>query len=215
MTNAETRGERRRARTRQALIDAARAVLAGERAAMVSIREITDTADVGFGSFYNHFTSKDELYGAAVEQVLDELGERLDELGAADDDPAEAFARSVRITAGLVGRDPQAARILVQHGIAHLDSARGLAPRALRDIERGVELGRFRVGHPHLALASTAGALIGLLQLALRRPDLVGPDAGDEIAEQLLRMLGLGVEESAEIVRHPLPDLGTRFRDAR
>jgi len=27
-----------------------------------SIQEITDTADIGFGSFYNHFESKDQLF---------------------------------------------------------------------------------------------------------------------------------------------------------
>ena len=57
----QSRVERRKAQTRQKLITAARAMLASDTAAQASIQEITDTADVGFGSFYNHFSSKAEL----------------------------------------------------------------------------------------------------------------------------------------------------------
>ena len=50
--------ERRKHRTRAALIRAAQGfVVAGKLNAPVL--EITQTADVGMGSFYNHFDSKD------------------------------------------------------------------------------------------------------------------------------------------------------------
>ncbi len=207
--------DRRKARTRQALLDAARGLLAGGDAGRASIQEITEAADVGFGTFYNHFPSKDELFRAAIEQVLDELGAHLDGLSSDLEDPAEVFARSVRVIASVVRTDPQAARILVHHGITHLDSAAGIAPRALRDIELGVQAGRFHVGNPHLALSTAAGALLGLLQLTLARPDLVDDDAADELAEQLLRMLGLGIGEAAEIARRPLPPAGDLPRSDR
>ena len=57
-----SRGERRKAATRQKLIDAARVMLAAGTAADASIQDITDAADVGFGSFYNHFGCKNELF---------------------------------------------------------------------------------------------------------------------------------------------------------
>ena len=57
--------DRRRERTRNALIGAARKFLSEGRSA-VSIQEITDAADVGFGSFYNHFQSKEQLFDEAV-----------------------------------------------------------------------------------------------------------------------------------------------------
>ncbi len=40
----------------------------GDRA---SIAEITEEADIGFGSFYNHFDSKDQLFQTASEEVLE------------------------------------------------------------------------------------------------------------------------------------------------
>jgi AcrR family transcriptional regulator len=43
--------DRRKARTRQALIDAAVRLIAEGRGERASIQEITEAADVGFGSF--------------------------------------------------------------------------------------------------------------------------------------------------------------------
>ena len=70
-----TRLDRRKARTRQALIDAAVRLIAEGRGDRASIQEITDEADIGFGSFYNHFTSKDELFDTASEEVLERWGQ--------------------------------------------------------------------------------------------------------------------------------------------
>ena len=53
-----SRLDRRKARTRQALIDAAVRLIAEGRGDRASIQEITEEADIGFGSFYNHFDSK-------------------------------------------------------------------------------------------------------------------------------------------------------------
>ena len=70
MTTAPTqpgnRLDRRKARTRAALIRAAQTLIAEGRT-NVPILEITQAADVGMGSFYNHFETKEQLFDAAVE----------------------------------------------------------------------------------------------------------------------------------------------------
>ena len=62
--------DRRKARTRKALTDAAVQLIAQGRGERASIQEITEAADIGFGSFYNHFASKEELFQTASEEVL-------------------------------------------------------------------------------------------------------------------------------------------------
>ena len=62
--------ERRKHRTRMALVRAAQ-VLIAEGRLNVPVLEITKAADVGMGSFYNHFDSKEQLFDAAVGDVLD------------------------------------------------------------------------------------------------------------------------------------------------
>jgi AcrR family transcriptional regulator len=206
-TEPVTRTERRKALTRQKLIDAARAFLASDTHSTASIQDITDAADVGFGSFYNHFSSKAELFEAAVSEVLEELGQLLDGLSSDVADPAMAFAQSVRLTARLAVARPETAQVLVRHGMAYIDADDGLAPRALRDIETGVAAGRFQVNNPRLALANTAGALLAILHVSLSHPDTVTDATCDEAAEQLLRMLGVPLDEAHEIATAPLPEI--------
>jgi AcrR family transcriptional regulator len=200
-----TRVERRKAQTRQKLIAAARAMLAAGTAAQASIQEITETADVGFGSFYNHFSSKAELFEAAVADVLDELGALLDQLSIDVDDPALAFARSVRLTLRLCRDRPEMAAVLIRHGMGYMESPRGLAPRVLRDIRAGVAAGRFQPTEPRLARAAVAGALLATLQLALTDPELVDDAAIDHHAEQILRMLGTPYDEGHALAHAPMP----------
>jgi AcrR family transcriptional regulator len=200
--------ERRKQRTRAALIKAARAFIA-EGKVNVPVLEITQAADVGMGSFYNHFESKEQLFEAAVAEVLESHGALLDHLTSSIDDPAETFACSFRLTGRLFRRRPQESRILLANGMALLSSDLGLAPRALRDIEAAVSAGRFTVDDPELALSVAGGALLGLGNLLRSQPDRDDAAAADTVTEDVLRLFGLPENEAREICRRPLPDLGS------
>ncbi|MDT0343387.1 TetR/AcrR family transcriptional regulator [Streptomyces litchfieldiae] len=201
---ALNRFARRRAVTRQALIGAARRILAERGTGDVSIQEIADRADVGFGSFYNHFSSKAELFSAAVGEALEDYGHELDAVAGGLGDPAEKFAASVRLTMAMVQSRPELMRVLRNSGLDHVHSGRGLGPRALRDIEEGVAAGRFTVDDPVVALSAASGALLGLVDLRLREPAGAAPGDGERMAELVLRMLGVPVAEAREIATRPL-----------
>ena len=198
--------ERRKQRTRAALIAAAQAFIA-EGKVNVPVLEITQAADVGMGSFYNHFESKERLFEAAVAEALDAHGALLDELTSAIDDPAETFACSFRLTGRLFRRRPQESQILLANGLSLMASERGLAPRALRDIEAAARAGRFTADDPELALAIAAGALMGMGALIRDQPDRDDAATADKTTEDLLRLLGVPPEEAREICQRPLPDL--------
>src|SRR5690625_3686108 len=181
--------ERRKQRTRAALIQSARALIAAGKL-NAPVLEITQAADVGMGSFYNHFTSKEELFEAAVADVLDSHGAFLDRLTASIEDPAETFACSFRLTGRLFRSRPQESQILLSGGLDLLSADRGLAPRALRDIKTAAAAGRFRVDDPQLALAVAAGALFGLGKLLQDEPERDDAQAADKITEDVLRVFG-------------------------
>jgi AcrR family transcriptional regulator len=198
--------ERRKQRTRAALIQAAQVLIAAGKL-NVPVLEITQAADVGMGSFYNHFDSKEELFEAAVADVLDSHGALLDQLTATIDDPAETFASSFRLTGRLFRRRPQESRILLASGLSMMSSERGLGPRALRDIETAAAAGRFTVDDPKLALAVAGGALLGLGKLLADEPQRDDSAAADRVTEDVLRLFGLSADEAHEICTRPLPDL--------
>ncbi|MGV9822083.1 TetR/AcrR family transcriptional regulator [Nocardia xishanensis] len=198
--------ERRKARTRAALVSAAQSLLA-EGKLNVPILEITQAADVGMGSFYNHFNSREELYQAAIEEALDRHGALLDVLCEDVDDPAQVFAQSFRLTGRLHRRNPTLSKVLLNDGLNLAGSSRGLAPRARRDIDAAVRAGRFQVNDPELAMTIVAGAALCLGQLLHDRPDRDDAEAADQVTEDLLRMFGLPGEEAHEICARPLPSL--------
>lgn len=201
-----SRLERRKQRTRSALIKAAQGVIAAGKV-NVPILEITQAADVGMGSFYNHFATKEELFEAAILDVLDRHGDVLDALTAPLEDPAEIFASSFRLTGRFFRHRPQESAVLLANWQAVLASERGLAPRALRDINAAVAAGRFTVDDPDRALATAGGMLMGLGMLLTARPDRDAEQTTDAVAEDLLRLFGMSAREAAKICARPLPEI--------
>ena len=210
MSNAPVRQvnrlDRRKARTRAALIRAAQTLIAEGRT-NVPILEITQAADVGMGSFYNHFETKEQLFEAAVEDVMDGYGQLLDDLTADIDDPAKVFACSFRLTGRLHRREPELSRVLLNNVLRLLSADNGLAPRARRDIAAGVEAGRFDVEDLDVAVTMAAGALIALGQLLLDQPDRDVEETTDRVTEELLRMFGVPRRQAHRICSLPLPDI--------
>ncbi|HEU0003694.1 MAG TPA: helix-turn-helix domain-containing protein [Ktedonobacteraceae bacterium] len=68
MHTKESRGARRRARTRSDLLAAARKVFAERGYHEASIADITGEADVGVGTFYLHFHDKDAIFNTLIEE---------------------------------------------------------------------------------------------------------------------------------------------------
>jgi AcrR family transcriptional regulator len=205
-TQPGNRLDRRKARTRAALIRAAQTLIAEGRT-NVPILEITQAADVGMGSFYNHFETKEQLFDAAVESVMDSYGQLLDALTMDIDDPAEVFATSFRLAGRLHRREPELSRVLLNNALHLMSSDDGLAPRARRDIQAAVDAGRFKVDDVDLAVTMAAGALFCLGQLLHDQPDRDDAAAADHLAEDLLRAFGVPSRQEHRICTLALPDV--------
>ena len=199
-----SRVDRRKERTRTALLRAARQLLAEGRMS-VSIQEITDAADVGFGSFYNHFESKEALFRAAVESTVEDWALLRDQIVEGYDDPAEVFAVSFRMAGRLQRQAPELARALLHSGLGVLTHDQGLAPRARRDIVAATQVGRFDVEDPDIALMAAGGALLGLLHWLDVQPGADEAALSDEMAQRVLRMFGLTKREAKRLCSRPLP----------
>ncbi|MFE2578717.1 TetR/AcrR family transcriptional regulator [Streptomyces sp. NPDC059378] len=199
------RFERRRSETRRALVRAARKILAESGDTSTSIRSIAERADVGFGSFYNHFRCKPDLFDAAVADALEEYAQAVDERLQVLDDPAERLAGGVRLSARMAGAYPEIMRILRHSGLGRIYVGSGLAPGARHDVEQGMASGRFTATDPVVALVALHGTLLALLQLWFSHPEVDSGQASDSMAEMLLHMLGLPADEARDIARRPLP----------
>ena len=144
----------------------------------------------------------------SVDEALEAHADLLDQLADDVDDPAEVFAQSFRLTGRLHRVAPELSRVIIARGPELLGSQRGLAPRALRDIDQGITGGRFTIVDPQVALMVAAGGVLALGQALHNDPDLDDARTTDQMATDLLRMFGVPDAEAREICSRPLPPIG-------
>src|SRR5579883_2866610 len=105
---------RRRERMRAALIAAATRLFAEKGIEATTIAEIAEAADVGFGTFYNYFDSKDAVLDAVVATAVARQNRLLTRLTGLGGDPAVLMAIGLRSTARTVASDPVWANFVVR-----------------------------------------------------------------------------------------------------
>ncbi len=200
---AVDRHARRRAQTRARLLDGARAVLARQGVEATRINEITEEADLGFGSFYNHFESKDAIVAALVEEQAKALAEAIDAATADLEDPAEVVSVAHRTLLITALADPDLGWLLVRLEATHDLASAALGPYAVRDLERGLAAGRFHVDDPAVALVAAGGALMAVVRAALQGRLAAGADVAH--AATVLRIFGMDAAAAAAVAARPLP----------
>ncbi|MGF6676182.1 TetR/AcrR family transcriptional regulator [Paraburkholderia sp. WSM4174] len=213
------RGARRKRETRARLLDAALKLVAAKGLSSVTINEITEAADVGFGSFYNHFDSKEGIFTALIEWLFEEFADTLDRLAAGLSDPAEVIAVSVRHTLLRAYREPVWGQLLIREGLSPRLLNRGLGLRLLRDSEKGISERRFVIADRLMSVISVIGTVLaGIaaeLQLAIsskrtvRGARKVLRSKEEKFAQRtaaiVLQAFGLTRVEAERIARRPLP----------
>lgn len=202
---AGSRGARRRAHTHACLLNAARELMGHKGVEATTIQEITDAADVGFGSFYNHFASKDAVVDALVDDLFVRSEALLERATAAYTNPARVFSAKVRLFMGGTKDNAIFGWFIVRVGMLRERFQAGLNYRLEQDIQLGMAQGRFAVPDLSTALSAIRGATLMVIWDQLE--GIGAPDAPEQLAEYLLRMLGLDATEAHTIAHLPLPDV--------
>lgn len=216
----EPRGARRRRETRSRLLEAALELMAEKGVEGVAINQITEAADVGFGSFYNHFESKEAIYSALLDWVFVDFANAMEGVLAEISDPAEVIAVSVRYTMMRALRERVWGRFLVHEGFSVQSMDRGLGRPLLRDIRKAIAAKRLTIADPLMSFASVGGTILGAISLASQLGSPQGQQSATlkELGSDLehlperaalfaLEALGLGRAEAEQIAYRSLPAL--------
>jgi len=121
------RRERRAAETRLRLFRCAIHLFAERGFPNVTVEDITEAADVGKGTFFNYFESKDHVLGVMAEIQLGKVREALERATAGKRSIQSILRRLFERVAEEPGRSPQLARALITSFLAsqfvrqHLD----------------------------------------------------------------------------------------------
>ncbi len=199
-----TRRSRSREATRGKLVAAALTVFAAKGIENTTINDITEEADVGFGSFYNHFSSKTEIAICVFEARAEEVAAIGDMIAEREDDAATVVAYVQRVFLTKAVFDPVWAWFIVHATHSLPEMAHVFMMHGKRDIRRGVEQGRFSVSNEETAMRIVLAALQAMMRAILEKE--VQPSAVNETIECLLIMLGLSADEARNLSQKDLPD---------
>jgi AcrR family transcriptional regulator len=202
---AETRNERRKRRNLQALIEAGHKVMARKGIDAATMSEIADLADVGAGTVYNYFASKDDLATRVMEEVMDRLAKRIEAVTDTFDDPGQVYAFGIRNVMKAATTDLRWRWLLRRSEVIADAMYRVMGPYAIRDLRTAVAAGRYRVEDAEMAWRQATHAIVGF-SLAVCDGKLQ-PGKIDEAVVNLLGMVGVPRDEAWEIARRPCPDL--------
>ncbi len=112
------RRERRAEETRVRLFRCALRLIAERGYANVTVEDITELADVGKGTFFNYFETKDHVLGVMAEIQLGKVREAASLAGEGKQSIQSVLHRLVMLLAEEPGRSPSLARALISSFLA-------------------------------------------------------------------------------------------------
>lgn len=161
------RRERRAAETRVRLFRCTLKLIAQRGLANVTVEDITEAADVGKGTFFNYFASKDHVLGVMAEIQLGRVHEAAVKAAEGRFPIRIVLQQLVRRLAEEPGRSPRLARALISSFLGS-DSVRNILKRNMQH------------GRKTIAEIIAAGQKRGEIDLRLRK---------DKVALQFLQMV--------------------------
>lgn len=197
------RTQRKRAENRRKLVSAAAELMATLGLEGLTVTAVAERADLGAGTFYNYFRTREELITAVVHDALESMGQGLDALTADMEDPAEVCSVAMRHMIGVAVSDPLWGWLLVRLGVDQGELRSIIGPLHQRDVQLGIDTGRFTIPDLTIATAIYFGGLLATIQAYLNGD--ISNDPGSVFAEYMLRAFGIGTREAREIAWRPLP----------
>ncbi|WP_138471155.1 TetR/AcrR family transcriptional regulator [Poseidonocella sp. HB161398] len=201
----EGRVARRQRRNREALIRSARAIMSEKGIDGATMLEIAERADVGAGTVYNYFKSKDELAVAVLEEMMSSLSLRIEQVTDTFEDPAQVYAFGIRTVLETATRDIRWRQLLNRSEVLADAMYRRMGPYAIRDLKQASAAGRFQAEDAELVWRLACHAIIGV-SLSITAGEIEEPRITDVVV-RLLCMTGLDLAAATDLATRPRPEL--------
>ena len=196
--NDLNRLDRRRARTRAQLLEAGRRLFAAKGFHGTKIADIAAAADLGTGTFYLHFPTKDALFADLVRETAQRALGEIDRAKAPVADPREKARVGMEAFFRFAASNREVFKILFGQSARFDDLVREIHQLFLADIEAnhgaGIAAGVFTPCRPALMAQAIVGMLSQVVAWWLEHQDV----PIDEITETIHRLLmhGSAVQEA-------------------
>ena len=193
------RMDRRRLETRNKLLAATLKLVTDKGVEKTTMSDISDAADLGRRTFYNHFTSKEECIIAAAVGELQKLSIKVMGLISPNDDPALVVATSTQFVMRSLTKQPIVMCLVDNPRMLGAALFAAVGQFVHQDMEKGIEQKRFNPPlRGQLLDNMMKWTLVGLL--------VENTESDAELAKSLvgysqafLMILGLGNEEAEAV----------------
>jgi AcrR family transcriptional regulator len=194
------RASPRAERTRAALLTAGRRLFSERPVDAVTVDEIVQAAEVGKGSFYNHFADREALMRAIAKEIRAHIEDAVARANVAETDPARRMARAVCTYLRYPLDAPEPAAVLVRLHNGRGSWASPLNRGLIDDIETGLARGRFGVATVESGVLYVLGVTQFALERLAREPN---PALAVSLAQQICALIlrGLSVpSDEADLI---------------
>lgn len=154
----------------------------------IGIAGLVREAGVATGSFYSHFSSKDDLFDTVLAEVIGELARTLDGAAAGIDDPAGIVVAHLRALGEVGIGHPDIAAIILAMGYRVLEDP-DVRSRLAAGIRTGMAAERFHIHDLNAALDLVGGVALAILRTSQRDPAALTAPWMDILAQQALTAL--------------------------
>ncbi len=193
----------KRERTRVQLVQAAINVFGARGYVEATMQEIAAVAGMTTGTVYNHFKTKEELASAVALLLADTLCRRITDSEQGVQEGAERMAIAIRRYIWLAEESPQWALMILEIAAAAPQFLIEIRDYALADLRLGIKQKAFRVASE----AAAMDMINGTVQQAMRTVTYgaAPTNHGRDVANCVLRGLGMGQAEAKAVAHRPLP----------
>ncbi len=193
-------GQRRRSRTREALLAAGRILFAQRDVDAVSIDEIVNLAEVAKGSFYNHFADKEAFAREIGAEVRNRIEDQIIKATAGVQDPALHVALGMCVFAHFAHTSRDGARVLYKLNDGSTMIEAPINRRICDVVRRGLDAGRFRDLDLQFGVLLVMGqTVITVRHMLEERRVTPPPEVARTMAQTMLRALGVPLAEARRL----------------
>jgi AcrR family transcriptional regulator len=174
----------------------------------ITVRDLAEAAGVARGTIYNNVSSVDTLFEEIASQLAGEMHERIRLAFGTTEDPAQRLATGIRLLLRRAHDEPHWSRFMCRFGQTSTQLRAVWYGQPMKDLVAGIESGRYSIAKEQLTTATTmiAGSAIGAC-LLVQEGYRGWREAGIEMAELILRALGIPAIEAQALANLDLPDL--------
>ena len=195
----------KRERTRKKILEATFDLIGNEKGLTVRIEEICAAAKISRGTFYNYFTSLEQLFEVLAIELSHDLNRALVSTWDETKTHAEGANAAIQHYLNYARRDSAWAWAMVHLNAFGPTFGAESWDACHRSIEKGIEAGEFDIPNGAVGRDLMTGTVMATVRTMLRSGS--GRSQPRVVAYHVLRALGVPDARAKSIAERPLPDI--------